>query len=43
MAASSVTFTLPSGTKVTCSADLAKKLGHTEPKPRKSAESKPEK
>jgi hypothetical protein len=33
MAAQTVTFTLPGGTKVTCSQELAKKLGHAEPKP----------
>ena len=37
MAGKSVTFALPSGTKVTCSAELAKKLGYSEPKPRKAA------
>lgn len=33
MAAQTVTFSLPGGTKVTCSPELAKKLGHSEPKP----------
>ena len=40
MAAKTVTFDLASGTKVTCGPDLAKRLGYTEPKPRKAAESK---
>tara|TARA_R100000655_G_scaffold109699_1_gene165018 strand:+ start:5892 stop:6023 length:132 start_codon:yes stop_codon:yes gene_type:complete len=43
MAGKTVTFALPSGAKVTCDPDLAKKLGHSEPKPRKAADSKSEK
>ena len=43
MAAETVTFTLPAGTKVTASVDLAKRLGYSEPKSRKAADSKSEK
>lgn len=33
MAEQTVTFALDGGTKVTCSAELAKTLGYAEPKP----------
>lgn len=43
MADKTVTFALPSGTKVTANVELAKRLGYSEPKPRKTAESKSDK
>jgi hypothetical protein len=43
MASKTVTFELASGTKVSCGTELAKRLGYTESKPRKAADSKSDK